>query len=180
MTDEQPKKLRDHRGRFIKTMEGAERDAEAVRMLAQHATYQQISDTLGYGSKSNAHKAVKRTLAAVPAEAVQELRAMATERLEWLCRETLAILDRDHLHISQGGKVVVDGDGNPILDDGPKLAALGHLRGFFQEWAKLTGVYQPARSRMELGGDDERERELLTLIEQLKAAGTGDGEPAGD
>lgn len=159
---------RDGAGRFLRTVESAERDAEAIRLLCEGATYQRIADVLEYGDRSSAHRAVKSALAAIPAPEAAMLREVEGERLDRLIREAFAVLGRDHVHISQGGKVVRDDDGNLIYDDGPKLAAINTLVRLSERRAKLFGLDAPTRIKASVERDDEdgRERELIALIEQ--------------
>lgn len=168
---------RDGIGKFARTLQGAERDAEAARLKSLRWTFQQIADELGYASKSGAYAAVARALAAVPAENVAELRRVALGEIDFLSASVLEILDHEHPHVSQGGKIVMDEDGNRLLDDGPKLAAIRELRMLNERRGRIQGSDAPVRSKVEVGGDDERERELLALIERLRAG--GDGERSG-
>ena len=171
---------RDGAGRFLRTPESAQRDAEAIRMHVGGATYQEISDALGYGGKGNAYDAIKDALAKVPAEEVRELRRVSALRLDRLTFEAFAVLERDHVHISQGGKVVRDDGGNIVLDDGPKLAAIDRIVRVEERRSRLFGMDAPVRSKVDFGGDGEREAELRAMIERRRGAGTGgDGEPAG-
>lgn len=163
--------LRTRGGRFARTLEGAERDAEAIRMQIGGATYQEISDTLGYGGKSNAHRAIKDAIAQIPAEDVRELRRVSSLRLDRLTSEAFAVLERDHVHISQGGKVVRDDGGQIVLDDGPKLAAIDRIVRVEERRARLFGMDAPTRSKVDLGGDDDRAAELADLIAKARARG---------
>lgn len=171
---------RDGGGKFAHTLDGAERDAEAARLKAQKWTFQQIADHLGYASKSSAYAAVARALAAVPAADVAELRRISVGEIDHLSALALEILDHEHPHVSQGGKIVLDEDGNRLLDDGPKLAAIRELRMLNERRGRILGSDAPVRSKVELGGDEDRERELLAQIERLRGGGTGgDGDSAG-
>lgn len=171
---------RDGGGKFTRTLEGAARDAEAARLKSQHWTFQQIANELGYTNRSSAYAAVARALAAVPAADVAELRRVSVGEIDFLSASALEILDHEHPHVSQGGKLVFDEDGNRLLDDGPKLAAIRELRMLNERRGRILGSDSPVRSKVELGGDDERERELLAQIERLRASGAGgDGERPG-
>jgi len=171
---------RDGIGKFARTLEGAERDAEAARLKAQKWTFQQIADELGYASKSGAYAAVARALAAVPAENVAELRRVSLGEIDFLSALMLEILDHEHPHISQSGKIVTDENGNRLFDDGPKIAAARELRMLNERRGRIQGSDAPVRSKVELTGDDEREAELRAMIRRRRGAGAGgDGEPAG-
>lgn len=156
---------RDNTGRFARTLDSAQRDAEACEMRSRNHTYQEIADALGYGDRANAYRAVQQALAAVPVEAVEELRRLHMGRLDYLATQALAVLEREHLTISQGGKIVTDADGRPILDDGPTLAALDRLLRIQERQAKLMGLDAPSRHEvMTLDSLDARIAELTAQL----------------
>lgn len=172
---------RDRMGRWAKTLESAERDSEAARLWGRGWTYEAIAQHLGYGDRSNARRAVLATLKAVRAEGVDEARTAQLALLGELKRHALHVLESDHIMVSHG-KVIVDGDGNPMLDDGPRLAAIGRLEQLIARESALLGTPMPTRAKIDIGGDDERERELLAQIEHMKresAGPDGNGEPSG-
>lgn len=165
MTTNRDNPSRDNNGRFHRTADSAQRDAQACAMRARNHTYQEISDALGYGDRANAYRAVQQALAAIPAEAVEELRRLHMARLDYLATQALAVLERDHLTISQGGKIVTDDEGRPILDDGPTLAALDRLLRIQERQAKLMGLDAPSRHEvMTLDSLDARIAELTAQL----------------
>lgn len=171
---------RDGGGQYEHTLQGAERDAEAARLKAQKWTFQQIADHLGYADRSGAYRAVARALAAVPSADVAELRRVSVGEIDHLSALALEILDHEHPHVSQGGKLVFDEDGSRLLDDGPKLAAIRELRMLNERRGRILGSDAPVRSKVDIGGDDEREADLRAMIERRRNAGAGgDGERAG-
>lgn len=140
---------RDNNGRFMRTIDGAERDARACEMKARGATYQQISDTLGYGSRSNAHRAVKAALAAIPVESGEELRRLQLDTLEYLAGHAARVLERQHLTITQSGRIVTDEEtGERVLDDGPILAAIDRILRIQDRKAKLMGLDAPVKTEV--------------------------------
>lgn len=155
---------RERSGRFAKTLAGAERDRDACRLRERGLTYQQISDQLGYGSEGNARRAVKECLAAVQGEAGEAVKRFELGRLDEMHRHVLAVLERHHVTVSNG-RVVRDDDGQPILDDGPVLAAVDRLLRIQERRARLLGLDAPARSRVEIIDDDVARQ----LVEQLEA-----------
>jgi hypothetical protein len=186
MTEDRPHwqdEPRTRMGKWAKSLESAERDAEAARLWGRGWTYEAISDHLGYGDKANALRAVRSALKAVQAEGVNEARTAQLALIGELKRHALDVLETDHVMVSHG-KVIKDDDGNPLLDDGPRLAAIGKLETLIAREAALLGTPMPTRSKLEIGGDDERERELLAQIERLKAQRRGEPpeepEPDGD
>ncbi len=150
MSEDHARTDRERNGRFVKTLESAERDREACRLRARGLTYQAISDQLGYGAESAARRAVKECIDAVRAEGGRELKAIQRDQLDYLTRQVLAVLERQHLTITQAGKIVTV-DGAPVIDDAPVLAATDRLLRIMERRAKLEGMDAPER------------REVLTL-----------------
>lgn len=147
MTADRDAISRDRRGKFAKTLESAERDREACRLKARGESYAAISDRLGYGGEANARRAITACLAAVPADAVEELRAIQNRQLDELTRVVIEVLERRHLVISASGKVVEHGD-TTIVDDGPVLAAVDRLLKIMERRAKINGLDAPQRTEV--------------------------------
>lgn len=139
---------RGNNGRFTRTLEGARRDAAACEMRTRGATYQQIADALGYGDRSHAHRAVQAALAALPADSAEDLRRMQLEQLDYLTAQTVAILERDHPTVSQGGRIVLDEQNQAVTDDGPALQAINLLLRIQDRRAKLKGLDAPTRAEV--------------------------------
>lgn len=158
-------------GRFMRTLEGAERDAEACRLKARGWTYGRIAEELEYANESGARKAVKRTLDKAPAEAAEELRAVMQMQLEYLYSRVMEALERKHLTVSQGGKVVVH-NGEELLDDGPIFQGADRAVRILERISKLMRVdIQPERGEI---SDEDLDAAYAKLLEQF-----GDDEPAG-
>ncbi|MFD5697456.1 hypothetical protein [Streptomyces lasiicapitis] len=134
------------RGRFITTIDHEEMAARAARMRADNPemTYQQIADAVGYSNKSDAWRAIQKCRQAVIQKAGAELIAAEAAQLDDLFVSALEVLERDHLVVSHG-KVVVDADGTPLLDDGPKLAAIREMRQIRESYRRLHGLDQPTQ-----------------------------------
>ncbi len=184
MTEDRPHwkdEPRTRMGRWAKSLESAERDAEAARLWGRGWTYEKISDHLDYGDKANAWRAVRAALKAAQSEGVEEARKAQIALIDEMIRHALDVAETDHVMVSHG-KIIKDDDGNPLFDDGPRLAAIGRVEQLIARKAALTGTAMPTRSKVEFGRDDERETELLAEIERLRrerAAGA-DTEPDGD
>lgn len=144
--DEQP---RDGNGNYAYVNASVQRDAEAMRLKAAGRTYQQIADTLGYCDRGHAWRGVQRAMKAVLQEPAEELIAVEAARLDDLYATALEILERDHVMVSHG-KVVHDDTGAPLLDDGPKIAALRELRQIRESYRKLHGL--DAAKKVDLSG----------------------------
>lgn len=140
-------------GRYERTPHTAERDAEAAALRAQRWSYAAIANHLGM-SENNARIAVKRALTAIVEEPARELLRLEAEALDALYTEALAVLQRDHVTVSHG-KVITTTDpetgvAKPLLDDGPKLAAIDRLVKVRESYRKLFGIDQP--SKVEVSG----------------------------
>ncbi|MFF4600138.1 hypothetical protein [Amycolatopsis sp. NPDC001319] len=116
-------------------------------------------------SKQRAHQIYAEALKQIPAMEVQTYRAEQLERLDEMLRQAREVLTRDHVAVSQGRVVrigspeIVDGEatilegaGEPVLDDMPKLAALRAILSIEERRAKLLGLDTPVRQPVDLNG----------------------------
>ncbi|MFJ8855110.1 hypothetical protein [Streptomyces sp. NPDC102437] len=156
--------------RFIRSPETAERDAAATRLRTQGRTFQQIADELGYPSKGAAHDAVNRALHAIVAPDAEALRAREAARLDGLYEEALAVLDRTH-YAHSGGRLILDPDEQPVIDDGPKIAALRELRSLRESYRKLFGLDAPSRVSVDA---EQLGAEITGLLDTITADGDSD------
>ncbi|MET8475419.1 hypothetical protein ABZY90_19615 [Streptomyces sp. NPDC006422] len=142
---------RDSRGHFLASMTTAERAAAAARLKAENPrmTYQEIADQVGYSNKGDAWRAVERCRAAVLQSAGAELVASEAGLLDSQFVAAMEILERDHVVVSHG-KIMKDDQGAPLLDDGPKLAALREMRAIRESYRKLLGL--DAEQKVSLSG----------------------------
>lgn len=105
-------------------------------------------------SKQYMHSRWRKAIAAVPAKKIDDLRAELNGRLEAFLGAVEVILTRDHYAHSNGRVVTLpDSDGKPVplLDDGPKLAAIAEGRKLLAEIRVLNGATVPVKQ--ELGVD---------------------------
>ena len=77
-------RTRGRNGRYARSLPVAQRDAEAAQLRTCGTSYREIAEPLGYASKGAAHDGVGRALAAVPADAVEQLRVLERARLDRL------------------------------------------------------------------------------------------------
>jgi hypothetical protein len=122
------------------------RDAEALSYRAQGWTYGRIATSMGYSDRSAARKAVERALAADVRETTEEAKALILADLNAAKQAAWAVLEANHITISNG--VVVRLDGTPVPDDAPVLAAIDRIVKVNQEIAKIYGAYAPVRSEV--------------------------------
>ncbi len=147
---------RTGKGLFKRSLRGAARDAECARMRAAGYLLREIADHVGLQTESAVQKAIERALRDVQAPAVEALRAQQQSVIDQIKSTALDIMARDHLAHSNGRVVMnedpITGELTPVLDDGPKLSAIGQLRQLLEREAKLHGVDSPIRTVVE--GDE--------------------------
>ncbi|MBT2508820.1 hypothetical protein J7I98_23620 [Streptomyces sp. ISL-98] len=146
-----PGRVKDARGRFITTLAHDERAAQAARLKADNPrmTLQQIADAVGYTHKADAWRAIDKCRKGVVQQAGAELVASEAAQLDDLYVAALEVLERDHVTVSHG-RIVTGEDGQPLLDDGPKLAAIRELRAIRESYRKLHGL--DAEKKISLSG----------------------------
>lgn len=183
---------RDGNGRFTRTVPTARRDAEAAGLRAKGFTFDRIAAEMKFSSRAKAYEAVMRAYADIPYEQVEEARRLDLERIDRLIEQAWAVMEREHVTVSQGrvvgkqtgwqrdddGQILRDGDGAPIavyediLDDGPLLAAIREIRGLLERRAKILGYEAPARH--EVLTIDAIDAEIRALKSQLDDAPSPD------
>ena len=164
---------RDGRGRYTRTIERAEQDAQAARLRAQHWTYKAIAEHLGYACHTGAREAVRRALRDACVGPAQELVEMEAARLEAMYDEVLDILQADHIMVSHG-KVVYDAAGNPLPDYDIKLRAVDRALRARESFRKLFGLDQPAKVEARVTEVTQEDIELAKLIREAQAKNAAD------
>ncbi len=158
---EQP---RNRLGKWAKSPESIERDQQALKLAIAGASYSDIAKRLGYGSASNVRRALSGHAREVLRDDVYALQLVLGQRYELLWREGLKILGARH-QLAQNGRMVVDQDGNPVEDPGPKIAALNTLVKITSEYARMAGAVAP--SRVDLQVHDELDEKIKQLMEEM-------------
>lgn len=176
--DEQPaERPRDGRGRYFSTVENAERDREAALLYRELRNYQQVADRLGYNNKGDAWHAVDRCKKAIRRAGAAPLVADEAAHLDELYAHALDVLERDHVTVSNGKLITIydedAGEEVPLLDDGPKLAAIRELRNIRESYRKLYGLDQPSRVSIDA---ENLGREIGELLDALSES-SSDGHP---
>lgn len=150
-------------GSFIRTMDQAERDAEAARLRSRSMSYREIAKTLDVDVHT-AHDMVKRAMAAVVREAGEAVIALELEKLDRAEAAVLTVLEAKHYTVSNGQLIYIGGKrvkdevsgrwftegGEPLYDDAPVLAAVDRLVKISESRRKLLGV--DAAQKMETTG----------------------------
>jgi len=155
----------DGHGRFIRTIDTAERDAECARLRARDHTYQQIADTTGFTSASGARFAVERALARTITEPGEELRRIELMKLDALARAAWKVLETRHYLVSQGRLIRLEDGAPPLEDDGPVLASIDRLLKISERRSKLLGLDSPVR--MEVLTIDAIDAQLAVLDAEI-------------
>lgn len=164
-------------GKFIRTLEGAERDAEACRLKSRGLSYRAIAEQLGYADHSCARRGVERALAETVAEPAAELRQLELMKLDAMERAVLDVLEREHVKVNDGEVVKVDG--KTLIDDAPVLQAVDRLIKIGERRAKLLGLDAPKRLEViTLDAIDAEIARLTTELERRIAAELDGVDPA--
>ena len=154
-------RTRDGKGRYDRSIDTVERDAEAARLKAKSWSYQQIADHLGI-TKSSAFEAVQRAYAEVITEPAENARKVEIDRYDQSLRNldamremVLDLLKRRHYTVSNGRVVHLDDE--PLEDDGFVLSCVDRLNSIESQRnavagrrAKLMGLDIPVKQEVEL------------------------------
>ncbi|MFD5058244.1 hypothetical protein [Streptomyces sp. NPDC058394] len=150
-------------GQFVRSLTTAQRDAEAARLRSKGWTYPRIAAELGFNHKADAYNAVKRVLDETVREAGDDLRALELDRLDGMYAAAMEVLEREHVTVSNGKVVTLDGE--PLPDDGPVLQAIDRLLRIQERRARLLGLDAPVKRDVTLS--DERVAAIEALAEEL-------------
>lgn len=148
-TDDTNERARGGDGKYVRTLDGAEREAEAARLRSRGHTYQHIAEQLGFSNKGTAYHAVQRALAEVVAEPAAEAVQFELDRLDQLHRAALAVMEAEHITVNNGK--VIELHGQPLPDDGPVLAAIDRLVRISESRRKLLGLDSPVKTQISGG-----------------------------
>ena len=161
-----PSTTRSGKGRFVRSADTAERDAEACQLRNIGHTYADIAKALGFNDASAARKAVERALLLTVQEPAAEQRAIQLARLDLLFREAWQVLKAEHFAHSQG-RVIMDPNDptKALVDHGPVLAAINTVLKIEERRAKLLGLDAP--TRVEAITVDMVEAEMQRLTAEL-------------
>lgn len=170
-------------GQKERDIEQARLDTEAAELRAQRMSYPKIAAQQGC-SVSTAYERVKRAIAAVPFEAVEELRRVELESLDELERAAIEVLRTKHIRVDHGRVIEVDGE--RLIDDSPVLQAIACILRVKQQRARLVPQLEaPSRTEVtHFDGDSNLDREIEHLLAEmgsleqgeasLEAAGSGE------
>lgn len=154
----------DGKGRFVRSLSTAQREAEAALLRSKGWPYPRIAAELGYKHKADAYNAVQRVLKETVREAGEQVRVLELERLDRLEAAANEVLERNHVTVSHG-KIVAGPDGAPLFDDAPVLQAIDRLLKIQERRARLLGLDAPVKKDVSL--TDERVAAIEALAEEL-------------
>ena len=147
------------------TLEDLEREITAVEMRRDGRTYDEIALELGYANRSGAYQAVSRCLARRAKEPSDEVRLHELERQDYMWRKVVAVLENQHITVSNGKVVTIDGV--PIADDAPVLQAVDRLIKIQERRAKLLGLDAPSRQVVQIIPQEAIDAEIAQLEAEL-------------
>ena len=146
---------------------------EAARLRAQHKSFREIAQELGFADAADARNAVQRWLEIVPVEAGPDLkgdevmRQQAWKRFGEITASLTAIVNDPGPLVSAGKIVVNEATGEPYPDSGVRVAAIRLLLLVISRQARLAGLHAPARPGSSLL--DIPLPDLVRQVDELKA-----------
>ena len=136
-------------GRFVRTPEQIANDRRAADLRSLGYTYQMIADRFDV-TVGAAHKMVSRAVSEIPNEGANEVRKIELEKLDNLERYYQSIIQNPPLKVGNTGKVVVDPDGKPMVDEGARMDASNGILKAQAQRARLLGLNAPTATRSEV------------------------------
>jgi hypothetical protein len=156
---------RSGKGKFVRSIDTAERDAEACRLRTQGRNYREIAAALGMADPAIAKRAVERALLAVVDEAARPVRILELARLDLMLGRAWTVLQAEHIAVSQGRVIIDPRTGEPMIDYGPVLAAIDRVLKIQERRAKYLGLDAPVK--VEAITVDQIEAEIAKLAAEL-------------
>lgn len=117
-----PPDARDSRGRHVRTLEQAARDAWAAGEIGKGRSYRAIAADLDI-SVSSCHAAVRRSYHDIAEPLAGPARAAELSTLYAARDAALEVMARRHVTVSNGKVIYLNGADEALEDDGPILQA---------------------------------------------------------
>lgn len=157
----------------------AKRRAKLIDYRRKKIPYTAFYEELGYASVNAARRdfarALEESIAAQHASA-EVYREEQLSELDYLAEEAHKILRARHYVVTQSGKLVEHPEtGEPLLDDGPALAAIDRLVKILDRVAKLRGLDQ---IKVQVLTIDAIEAEIERLSMELGDSALRETDPA--
>lgn len=157
------------------TAQVAARRTKLVEYRRQKRPYSEIYLELGYTSISAATKDFSRALAenlAAQDTSLELYREEQIQEMDYLAEEAHKILRGEYFVVANNGRIVEHPHtGEPLLDKGPKLAAMDRIVKISDRIAKLRGLDAPTRIEGALS-IDALNRAIDEAKEQLASFGS--------
>lgn len=148
-----------------------QREAEAIGLRATGWTYDDIAIQLGWSDESTARKAVQRALDRTVEKEAATYRQLQLARLLEMEKVVWEVIRTTHFATGFGSGLVYliteDGKKTPVLDDGPKLAAVDRLLKIEAQRTQLIGTAAPQRRIVEVISEDVVARAIRNLDQEL-------------
>ena len=138
-----------------------DRDSRASNSAAKAPTTTRSPSASSVSEIDRVDHAVQRALASIVAEAAPDVRKLELDRLDALQIGALTVLRRPHYVVS-AGKIVKGDQGQPLLDDGPTLAAIDELL-LMERRAKLLGLDAPTQVDLKVMTLDQMDDRIAEL-----------------
>lgn len=139
-----PPEARDSKGHHVRTLEQAERDAWAAGQRSLGRSYRAIARDLDI-SVSTCHQAVRRAFHDIAEPLALPARTAELEILEAARDAALEVMARRHVTVSNGKVIYLNGDVEPLEDDGPILQAAATVARISGAIHDLMGWKAPAK-----------------------------------
>lgn len=152
--------------------EQAEKQVQAYNLSLRGHSLREVGRLMGV-SHETARKLISLEADARVLPLADQLRKQQLDRLNEMRVAALRVLEREHVHISEG-RVVREKDPetgeilDPIIDDSPVLAAIDRLVKIEDRMSKLLGLDAPLQTEVN-ATVEHKPAEVLDLIAQAKA-----------
>ena len=155
---------------FVRTEDQAQIDVEALRLRSTGMTYRQIGALQGVEG-TTARLRCLRALNEISQDTADEYRRLELEKLDAQEQKANEVLAKDHVYVSQSGKVIYDGT-EKLLDSGPILQAINTLLKIGERRSRLLGLDAPVKQSVEVvtydgNSIEARVAELRSALGQL-------------
>jgi len=139
---------RNGHGRYIRAIQTIDRDRRAAELVTQGWTYEQAAKELGYSDRGDTWRAVQkiRQEAARLDGTSEEIRRQQLAELTELRRRIWDQLNNPLPAIDRLGRIVLDGNGNPVPDAQALTAAGTLLVRVNERIARIRGTDAPRRA----------------------------------
>ena len=162
------------------TEEYMTRAAEMVRLRSQGLTLVEIGSRYDV-SRETVRQSIKAAVAAIPYEAVNELRHIQLDSLQLQKRRLLRIFLVDHPKVDHGRVVkhpdAESGEMVPVIDYDITIRASAELRHIEQDISRLTGTRAPVVHEVHEITEDAIDAELRSLATAIKQRSEAIGIP---